>query len=168
MRRNAAYAPFELVFAVPFEPKTKHRARTHLSKTEIEKAFIKSGGNLGAFRSMLAGIKHRTVTPDNTRAFEETVAVLASSAMRGREGPYPGPVKLEITFVLGGDPEFWPTDVTDPDLDNMEKAISDAMNGIVWKDDRLLVEKTSIKVCQGTPAIRLRVTHADPSATGPV
>lgn len=155
--RGAAQGTFDVLVEIPFDPKTKHRPRTSLSKAEIEKAFMRAGGSLPVFRSLLSGIKHRTVTPNDTRAFEELVRVLAAAAMRGKGEPHAGPVHLDILFSIAGDPQTWPTAVTDPDLDNMEKAVCDALNGIVWKDDRLVVGKSSAKVCATSPSIRMRI-----------
>ena len=35
--------------------------------------------------------------------------------------------------------------ITKPDLDNLEKAVMDALTGVCWEDDRLIVGKTSMK-----------------------
>lgn len=144
-------------FQVPLTPKTKERPRTSLSKQEIEKAYHQAGGSFPRFKGLLDAMKHRTYTPDDTAAFEQAISVIASAAMRGDRKPYAAPVHVDFVFVMPGDDSAWPTDVTDPDLDNMEKAICDALNKIVWKDDRLMVSKRSIKICGPVPGIRVKV-----------
>jgi len=162
-RLDADHGAFEVALVVPFEPKTKQRARTSLSKGDILKAFHSARGDAGAFARMLEGIRHNTYTPDDTAAFERAVAVIGGGAMRGRE-PYAGPLHVEIVFTLAGDEVTWPTDVTDPDLDNLEKAFFDALNGVVWKDDRVIVSKQTRKVCGPVASISMRARPA--SAAG--
>lgn len=158
--RALDHGPFDVIVEIPLEPKTKHRPRTHRPERAIEKAFLDAHGSLEVFRRLLGGVKSRTITPQDTRAFEEAVTMIAKAAMRGQGEPYAGPVRLDVVFVLTGDPALWPTSVTDPDLDNMEKAATDALNRVVWRDDRLVVSKTSAKVCGADGAIRMRIRDA--------
>ena len=46
------------------------------------------------------------------------------------------------------------------------KAVLDAVNGVVFKDDRLVVEMRLAKICLPSPAIALRVRPADPTLGG--
>ena len=73
----------------------------------------------------------RTVTPKETRAFEEAVARVAAVAMVGRE-PFSVPVEVEYELGFEGDPTEWPTGSQDGDLDNLLKAVNDAFNGVVF------------------------------------
>lgn len=150
---------FEVKFSVPLEPKTKERPRTQISKPEIERAFMSANGSIQRFRELLSHIKHRTYTPSDTEYFEQAVAALAGMAMRGK-APYESPVHVDLIFSMTGDPSDWPTDVTDPDLDNMVKAVLDALNKVVLKDDRLVVSKREVKVCAAQPSILVRVRDA--------
>lgn len=134
-------------FFVPIEPIPKARARTSLSKTQIEKCFVQARGNLLVFRSLLDKLKHHTFTPERTVAFESQVAMFANRAMAGR-APTERPIAMKLTFVFEGDDGLWPTDVTDGDVDNLEKAIKDALNGIAYRDDRLVVELKKRKICK--------------------
>lgn len=114
-------------FVVPGEPVGKGRPR--------------------AFR-MGAGV--RMFTPDKTARYENLVAMAAQQAMGGR-APMEGPVELDLVLIttppaswskkkraaaLGG--EFPPE--TKPDWDNVGKAICDAMNGIVFIDDKQVAD----------------------------
>lgn len=87
-----------------------------------------------------------TYTPEKTASYENLVKVKAQEAMRGRpaiEGPVCVEIQLYVTppaswsnkkraQALAG--EIWPT--SKPDVDNVIKGIFDAMNEIVWKDDK--------------------------------
>jgi Holliday junction resolvase RusA-like endonuclease len=78
--------------------------------------------------------KGRVYTPAKTRDYEQTVAWYAKSLMHGRP-IITGPVRLMITCCLSGKGEDGQWHVSRPDADNLIKALSDAMNGIVYKDD---------------------------------
>jgi Holliday junction resolvase RusA-like endonuclease len=49
---------------------------------------------------------------------------------------------------------------TTPDLDNLEKAVLDAMNGVAYEDDRFVVAKNAQKryVRRDEPRVCVRVT----------
>ena len=47
--------------------------------------------------------------------------------------------------------------VTRPDLDNLQKSIWDAVNGIIWKDDSQIVMGAAEKRYSDTPEIYLNV-----------
>ena len=90
---------------------------------------------------------NRFITPPETRAFEKLVRTLAKSAMRGNP-----PVSLFVVLRIQigvsvpksytkkklqaiRDGRLFPTMC---DLDNQIKAISDAMNDVVYIDDRFV------------------------------
>jgi Holliday junction resolvase RusA-like endonuclease len=135
-----------ITFFVPIEPIPKARARTMLPKSLIEKCFVQSRGNLLAFRGLIDKLKHHTYTPERTAAFEKQVALHANRAMAGK-APIERPLAMQLTFTFEGDESLWPTDSTDGDMDNLVKAIKDALNGIAYKDDRLVVQSEQRKVC---------------------
>lgn len=122
-----------LVFSVEGEPKGKGRPR-----------FSKVGGFV------------KTYTDQKTRDYESLISQAARTAM-GETPPMEGPISVSMYFrlpipkstpkkrvasLLGG--LVRPT--KKPDLDNMNKAILDAMNGIVYKDDSQVVTIHSKKV----------------------
>lgn len=113
-------------------------------------------------------VRHRIVTPKHGKPFvqvytpketveyEERVGQLAKRAW----GPHPPslrPIELQIT-VYAEIPESWPkwkregaargeilpTDV--PDVDNVVKAISDGMNGVVYRDDGQVCTIDAVKL----------------------
>lgn len=97
-------------------------------------------------------------TPTKTRNFEKEVRTLASIKMR--EGNYrtlSGPLKVNIAFSLPKPKrprsEF---PITRPDIDNLAKAILDALNGVAWEDDGLICN-LSLEKRYGIPSITIYV-----------
>ena len=93
--------------------------------------------------------KGHAYTPENTRVYEEAVKLIASTKVKQ---PLSGALKMTLIFYMPI-PKSWsekrkeqalrgeirPT--TRPDIDNLEKAICDGLNGVAYIDDRLIVEK---------------------------
>lgn len=119
----------------------------------------------------------RMFTPEKTVNYEGLVALAAQQAMAGAallEGACE--VKLRIDCQI---PTSWsqkkqraaaagairPT--TKPDADNVIKAIFDAMNGVVWKDDVQAVELAVSKRYSEVPGVAVRVELLDPVAPAP-
>lgn len=75
-------------------------------------------------------------TPALTKTWASMVGWEARIAM-GPKSPHPGPVLVDLLFVL--------PDTKKRDLDNLTKNVLDGMKGIVYEDDnqvmRLIVEK---------------------------
>lgn len=90
-----------------------------------------------------------TFTPEKTRAFEELVSWTAKIAMGGQP-PLEGPVFISLAFFGSH---------ANADVDNLAKAVLDAMNGIVYKDDkqisRLTATKRSIEGERGLPGVQV-------------
>lgn len=109
----------------------------------------------GRPRATAIGGQARMYTPATTRSYEQRVAVAAREAM-AKAPPMEGPlsVSIEVTMPI---PVSWsrrkqadalaglvmPTGR--PDLDNLVKALTDACNGIVWRDDAQIVRLTAEK-----------------------
>jgi Holliday junction resolvase RusA-like endonuclease len=135
----------DLVFAIPGQPYGKGRPRI---------------GKVG---------KHaRMFTPEKTVAYESTVALFAHQAMQGR-ALITAPVSVAMVLVFGipdswpkkkraqaQSQEIWPT--TKPDMDNVVKAVFDAINGVVWKDDVQVVNLAVSKSYGDQPAVHVVVT----------
>ena len=116
-----------VTFTVPGQPVGKGRARV---------------GRAGGFVRMF--------TPEKTATYESTIALFADQAMAG-QALITGPVRLRLIcrFAI---PDSWSKKkrgqalqgaiypATKPDADNITKAVCDAVNGIVWKDDAQVVE----------------------------
>lgn len=111
----------------------------------------------------------RHYTMPETRAWEETVAVYARSAMRGL-APFSGPVGLDLQFSLAipAGWAIWKREYADrgdvaptvkPDLDNLEKAVKDSLNGIAWVDDAQVVRVQKTKVYAAKPGVRIEIVQ---------
>lgn len=131
-------------FTVPGQPQGKQRPRVG-----------KVGGHARLF------------TPEKTASYEGLVALAAQHAMVGHE-LLEGPCDVTLDIVLQV-PASWsnrkrlyalagnlhPT--TKPDIDNVEKAIFDACNGIVWHDDVQVVRVKKAKRYGPVPGVRVSV-----------
>lgn len=99
----------------------------------------------GRARSFVRNGRVGHYTPEKTRTYEGMIRTQAIEAM-GAELPYEGPMSLTLC-ALYPIPKSWPRwkqemalagqilPTVKPDLDNVEKAIKDALNGVAWKDD---------------------------------
>lgn len=114
-------------FHIPGTPQGKGRAR----------AFKMRNGAIGHY------------TPDKTRTYEGMIRTQALAAM-GNAPPVESPIALSLTIVMPI-PNSWPAwkralaeagqlvPTTKPDADNVEKAVKDALNGVVYRDDAQVV-----------------------------
>lgn len=101
------------------------------------------------------------------------------AAMAGRE-VYECALEVAVTFAIrrpkhhyvAGNPErplkdsapIWPTQ--DPDVDKLQRAVGDALTGIVWADDNLIVRwKDPEKVWARIGGVTLAVRPAQPRVT---
>jgi Holliday junction resolvase RusA-like endonuclease len=77
-------------------------------------------------------VKGRVITPGKTVKYEKHVKACAQAAvLRNRWEQLAGPVALKIVVVTQNKRRG--------DLDNHVKAVKDAMNGVVYGDDRQVV-----------------------------
>jgi Holliday junction resolvase RusA-like endonuclease len=77
---------------------------------------------------------------------------------------FPLPVKVSkkrLAKAVAG--EDW--HVTKPDADNILKAASDALNGIVWQDDKLIAHAEIIKLYDLEPRLVIRVEALENEST---
>jgi Holliday junction resolvase RusA-like endonuclease len=133
-----------IAFTVPGQPQGKGRPK-----------IVKIGGF------------SRMATPKKTVSYEALVAHTAQLALAGR-----GLCHLAVAVNLFIDmevPSSWsekkrrqalagevlPT--TKPDLDNVVKAIFDGLNGVLWLDDKQVVDTRIRKRYAATPGVRVEV-----------
>ena len=76
---------------------------------------------------------------------------------RKQISPFSCPVEMELRFYFQGDPMTWPTAPADGDLDNLIKAVKDAINKVVYVDDRLVVRSIATKECGEHPLVSFTV-----------
>jgi len=87
--------------------------------------------------------------PARVRAWQDAVAWAAQQEMAGDE-PMEGELSVSLTF-------YRPNKVR-CDLDNLSKAVLDAMNGIVYEDDKQVVDLKLVKLySKEYPGCRVRV-----------
>ena len=110
----------------------------------------------------------RMFTPPKTESYEALIALFAHQAMQGRP-LIAGPVRVTVDLVFAIPASWskkkraqaeqgaiWPT--TKPDVDNVLKAVCDAINGVVWVDDVQIVHLTANKVYGAAPGVRVFVS----------
>lgn len=95
-------------------------------------------------------------TPKETRDYEDRVREIARAEWGDAE-PSMRPIELQITIHVEI-PESWPVwkraaatrgeivPTGGPDTDNVVKTISDAMNGVVYRDDAQVVTNDAVKL----------------------
>lgn len=131
-------------FTVPGQPQGKGRPRV---------------GKVGAHA--------RLFTPAKTVAYEGLVAHAAQVAMAGRQ-PLQSAVGCNV-FIDCQVPASWSgkkqraalagevLPEAKPDADNVVKAIFDGLNGVLWRDDVLVVDLRVRKRFSATPCVRVEV-----------
>lgn len=80
------------------------------------------------------------VTPKETRAAEQVVGLLARARLQGRD--------VDARSLFAATLFFATSSPALRDLDNLAKLVLDALNKIVWKDDRQ-VEELHAKLVRG-------------------
>jgi Holliday junction resolvase RusA-like endonuclease len=137
---------FQVTFTVYGDPQGKARPR-----------FTRSG---------------RAYTPSGTAAYESEIAHMAKAAMGATE-PLETPVSV-FCYITQGIPASTPKKrlqafldgserpTKKPDLDNVAKAFLDAMNGIVYLDDKQVVTLHCTKVYGTVPSVNILVKEELP------
>lgn len=112
----------------------------------------------------------RAYTPAKTRTFETMISERAKAAV-GPMDPYKGAVEFEAHFSLPVPKSWSKRDRVDalagiiqplgkPDWDNYAKALSDALNGIVYADDSQIVSARITKRYGEEPGVAVTVRAA--------
>lgn len=116
-------------------------------------------------------------TPSGTRAYESALRLAAQESF-GRRPPLDAPVRVLVLAVLPI-PRSWPHSrrlaaaqgrihpACKPDIDNLLKVL-DALNQVVWCDDKQIVEAHVVKAYGPRPSLRIEVepiplTEAEPA-----
>lgn len=144
--------PFTLTINIA--PRGKERPRARIARSRAGKQWVS------------------VYTPAETRKYEEAIALQARQAMRGVE-VFDGAITVLIDAVFVPPTSWsnakWSRAVTGiirptgkPDYDNIAKAITDACNKIVFKDDSQIVDCRVRKLYGKTPCIIMMVRHTEP------
>jgi Holliday junction resolvase RusA-like endonuclease len=119
----------------------------------------------------------RMFTPQKTVAYEGFIALQAQIAMQ-HHALLEGPVAVRI-FIACQVPESkskkWKADAlaglilptTKPDKDNVIKAVFDALNGVVWKDDVQVCDLDSKKRYSTQPRVEVEIVPIGVAAAPP-
>lgn len=118
------------------------------------------------FRVMYNRVSTRT--PEKTKVFENSIATLYAQKVKGFKFEKQVPLQLEVYFGMPIPKSFskrkrqqieqgliFPA--VKPDLDNLLKAILDALNGLAWYDDAQIVSITMDKEYSEEPHIELNI-----------
>lgn len=109
----------------------------------------------------------RAYTPKKTHDYESEVAAMAKAAM-GSSEPLETPVAVYV-YVTFPIPQSYSKKRTEaclngferytkrPDLDNCVKAVTDGMNGVVYKDDSQITSIHATKVYGTTAMVEIYV-----------
>ena len=110
-------------------------------------------------------------TPEKTRSYEGMIRTAAMEALGAEGVPFDCPVEFELRAVFQP-PASWSQKkqaaaITGeikpgkkPDLDNVCKAWNDALNGVVYRDDSLIVRMTLEKRYGPAPLVVVTVRAA--------
>jgi len=115
------------------------------------------------------GIHH--VTPSRTKHYETAIRNAAKRAMAGAP-PLDGPCEMTLRAVMQVPASWSKTRQAQaltgsilpgkrPDLDNIAKSWADGMNGVVYRDDALIVRATLEKVYGAAPFVIAAVKPVD-------
>lgn len=120
----------------------------------------------GRPRFTKAGVAY---TPAKTRAYEKQAAIIADIGMRANGlKRFECPVTIKATAYLQIPKSMTKKDhaaavaglllpAKKPDIDNIAKAALDGLNGIVWRDDALIVGLTIKKLYSENPRLEIDV-----------
>lgn len=130
-------------FTVPGEPVGKGRHRTVARKGKGGKSYLAN------------------ITPEKTATYESTVALFAAQEMAGRP-LLEGALFLEVEAFYARpkshpkkNPPMWVT--KKPDASNVLKAIEDALNGVVYRDDAQIAHAVIVRRYGDAPGVNIRV-----------
>ena len=140
----------EITFTVPGEPRGKGRPR-----------FNKETGN--------------TFTDSETRAYEKKIAAYYRKAHGAFRWPDTAFISVEVTAYLpipksatkaqmAGMEEKRILPSRKPDVDNIEKAVLDALNGVAYKEDARVCRTSCAKFYGAEP--RVEITMKDVTQNG--
>lgn len=97
--------------------------------------------------------RHGAWTPLKTARFEKELALRVGYSLPGLK-PMAGPLRLSVRFIF-----MPPKKQTRPypcksDIDNLQKAFCDALNGVLWVDDVQIIDSKAVKLyaMDGSPS----------------
>lgn len=140
-----------ITFTIPVEPRGWARARRHGNVYFIDPA---------------------------TQFYRNAIVAFASEAMV-RHTLIEGPVEMTVISIITP-PESWSTikrkravageimPACKPDADNLFKAVADALNKVVYRDDAQIIDARSVKRYGARPEVQIAVSEIEPARLAPV
>ena len=131
-------------FVFPVEPTAVQSAR-----------FFRCGGGI------------RSYQPEKVTNFKRGIRISALNGLPPDFRPFDVPLKLEVDFVFAPLRSMRKRDLAKiaageivwkpsrPDIDNLSKAMFDALNGVLWKDDALIIDYHARKIFGASEMIML-------------
>ena len=121
-------------------------------------------GKKRAGRHYVGGNVVQSFNPPETRSAEGVVRWYAAQATRGQVPVMTGPVRVSI-YAWHIPPKSWSAKkrhqtiyVTGkPDVDNQQKLIFDALNGVVWRDDAQIADVHFVRKYTETEQERVEI-----------
>lgn len=121
-------------------------------------------------RAVRFGRGVRMYDPPKTAAFKKLLRLLAMKQYR--EKPLEGPLKVKFDFYRKVQSSISHVEhdrrisgqhrpIMKPDLSNYLKSAEDALNGVIWQDDALIVDEEQHKHYSDHPRIELVVEAKD-------
>ncbi len=104
---------------------------------------------------------HKVYTPKATKSAENQIKLLVRNEMnKNRRKPYEIPITAYMVFQSDFASE---STRHGPDIDNLVKLVLDALNGIVYTDDKLIYAIRAEKVYSEVPGIRCTFDEYQPT-----
>jgi Holliday junction resolvase RusA-like endonuclease len=132
----------------------------------IELAIVGNPVPQGRPRFARVGKFVRTYDPKESAAWKDSIKLQAISLLRDNYADWQlisGPVNLNCEFYINRPASVSvkkrPEPTVKPDLDNLLKAVKDALKGIVWVDDSQVTRLSAMKIYSGTPGVRIAITY---------
>lgn len=112
----------------------------------------------------------RAYTPAKTKAYEQAIGWAARAVHKGE--PIAGPVHVRVIANCPV-PKSWPKakrldallgnipHLVKPDIDNVTKAVLDALNGIMWRDDSQVALDGAMKRYSAEPELVVIIRWGD-------
>lgn len=111
----------------------------------------------GRARAFRAGDSIRMYDPENSKQWKQTVAI---QCLEKHPQVMSGALSMKLYFFLPR-PRSLPKKIVyhtkRPDLDNLVKAVKDALRGICYKDDSQIVHLIATKDYGDTPGVMIEI-----------
>lgn len=97
--------------------------------------------------------RYGTHTPHKTARFERELALLVRHSLPGAK-PMAGPLRLSVRFIFVPPKRKKRSYPCKSDIDNLQKAFCDALNGVLWVDDVQIIDSKAVKLyaMDGSPS----------------